>query len=132
MKKPLTNLQIIEILRGINSITESDTKYPVSFLWKVNGNIKKLSAINDRIAEEEQRINSEYSTEERSISDENGVRIKEEFQEGFVKEKTELFSIENNIEIDTLAFADIEHLEFSPAEFASLEFMLDDGCDIIE
>lgn len=135
MTKTLTNLQIVEILRKLNSpesFLHSQTKYPVSFLWKVNGNIKKLSAIHDRIAEEEQRINTEYSTEERAITDENGVRIKEEYREAFIAEKNELFSIENNIEIDTLALADIEHLEFSPAEFGSLEFMLDDGCDIIE
>lgn len=129
MTKTLTNYQVVEILRKLNSpesFLHSSTKYPVSFLWKVNGNIKKLSAINDRIAEEEQRINAEYSTEERAITDDNGVRIKEEYQEGFVKEKTELFSIENNIEIDTLALADIEHLEFSPAEFDSIGFMLEE------
>ena len=129
MTKTLTNYQIVEILRKLNSpesFLHSSTKYPVSFLWKVNGNIKKLSAINDRIAEEEQRINGEYSTEERAITDENGVRIKEEYRDAFIAEKNELFSIENNIEIDTLAFADIENLEFSPAEFGSLEFMIED------
>lgn len=129
MTKTLTNLQIVEILRKLNSpesFLHSSTKYPVSFLWKVNGNIKKLSAIHDRIAEEEQRINTEYSTEERAITDENGTRIKEEYRDAFIAEKNELFSIENNIEIDTLAFADIENLEFSPAEFGSLEFMIED------
>lgn len=129
MTKTLTNYQITEILRKLNSpdsFLHSSTKYPVSFLWKVNGNIKKLSAINDRIAEEEQRINAEYSTEERAVTDENGARIKEEYRDSFIAEKNELFSIENNIEIDTIAFADIENLEFSPAEFGSLEFMLED------
>ena len=129
MTKTLTNYQIVEILRKLNSpesFLHSSTKYPVSFLWKVNGNIKKLSAINDRIAEEEQRINEKKSTEDRAITDEKDVRIKEEYRDAFIAEKNELFSIENNIEIDTLAFADIENLEFSPAEFGSLEFMIED------
>ena len=129
MTKTLTNYQVVEILRKLNSpesFLHSSTKYPVSFLWKVNGNIKKLSAINDRIAEEEQRINAEYSTEERAITDENGVRIKEEYREAFIAEKNELFNISNDIEIDTLAFADIENLEFSPAEFDSIGFMLEE------
>ena len=129
MTKTLTNYQVVEILRKLNSpesFLHSSTKYPVSFLWKVNGNIKKLSAINDRIAEEEQRINAEYSTEERAITDESGTRIKEEYRDAFIAEKNELFNISNDIEIDTLAFADIENLEFSPAEFDSIGFMLEE------
>lgn len=129
MTKTLTNLQIVEILRKLNSpesFLHSSTKYPVSFLWKVNGNIKKLSAINDRIAEEEQRINGEYSTEERSVTDESGTRIKEEYRDAFIAEKNELFNISNDIEINTLAFADIDNLEFSPAEFDSIGFMLEE------
>lgn len=128
MTKTLTNYQVVEILRKLNSpesFLHSSTKYPVSFLWKVNGNIKKLSAIHDRIAEEEQRINAEYSTEERAITDENGVRIKEEYREGFIKEKNELFGIENEIEVDMINITDIEGLEFTPEEFSGLLFMVD-------
>lgn len=128
MTKTLTNYQVVEILRKLNSpesFLHSSTKYPVSFLWKVNGNIKKLSAINDRIAEEEQRINGEYSTEERAVTDENGVRIKEEYREGFIKEKNELFGIENEIEVDMINITDIEGLEFTPEEFGGLLFMVD-------
>lgn len=134
MTKTLTNYQIVEILRKLNSpesFLHSKTKYPVSFLWKVNGNIKKLSAIHDRIAEEEQRINGEYISAGKTQDDEEHT-LKEEYKGEFIKEKEELYKIENTVDIDTLALADIEHLEFSPVEFGSLEFMLDDGCDIIE
>ena len=129
MTKTLTNYQIVEILRKLNSpesFLHSQTKYPVSFLWKVNGNIKKLSAINDRIAEEEQRINGEYSTEERAITDESGVRIKEEYREGFIKEKNELFSISNEIDLDMIPIAMIEQLEFTPSEFDSISVMVEE------
>ena len=129
MTKTLTNYQIVEILRKLNSpesFLHSQTKYPVSFLWKVNGNIKKLSAINDRIAEEEQRINAEYSTEERAITDESGVRIKEEYREGFIKEKNELFSISNEIDLDMIPIAMIEQLEFTPSEFDSISVMVEE------
>lgn len=128
MTKTLTNYQIVEILRKLNSpesFLHSQTKYPVSFLWKVNGNIKKLSAINDRIAEEEQRINAEYISAGKTQDDEEHT-LKEEYKEEFIKQKKELYEIENEIDLDTLAFADIEHLEFSPAEFGSLEFMIED------
>ena len=129
MTKTLTNYQIVEILRKLNSpesFLHSQTKYPVSFLWKVNGNIKRLSAINDRIAEEEQRINGEYSTEERAITDESGVRIKEEYREGFIKEKNELFSISNEIDLDMIPIAMIEQLEFTPSEFDSISVMVEE------
>lgn len=124
MKKTLTNLQIIEILRGINSITESDTKYPVAFLWKLNGNIKKLSEIQQRIAEEEQKIDSEYSTEEKATQNENGWQIKEEFRAEFVSQKQELFSIENEIDLEMIPISMIEQLEFTPSEFEGIEFMI--------
>ena len=127
MKKQLTltNLQIIEILRGINSITESDTKYPVAFLWKLNGNIKKLSEIQSRIAEEEQKIDSEYSTEEKATQNENGWQIKEEFRAEFVSQKQELFAISNEIDLDLIPISMIEQLEFTPSEFEALSVMID-------
>ena len=125
MKKTLTNLQIIEILRGVNSITESDTKYPVAFLWKLNGNIKKLSEIQSRIAEEEQKIDSEYSTEEKATQNENGWQIKEEFRAEFVSKKQELFAIENEIDLDLIPISMIEQLEFTPSEFEALSVMID-------
>ena len=121
----LTNLQIIEILRGINSITESDTKYPVAFLWKLNGNIKKLSEIQSRIAEEEQKIDSEYSTEEKATQNENGWQIKEEFRAEFVSQKQELFAISNEIDLDLIPISMIEQLEFTPSEFEALSVMID-------
>lgn len=129
MKKQLTltNLQIIEILRGINSITESDTKYPVSFLWKVNGNIKKLSEIQSRIAEEEQKIDSEFSTEEKAIQNENGWQIKEEYRADFVSKKQELFAIENEIDLDVIAVSEIADLEFTMPQYNTIAFMLDDS-----
>ena len=125
MKKTLTNLQIIEILRGVNSITESDTKYPVAFLWKLNGNIKKLSEIQSRIAEEEQKIDSEYSTEEKATQNENGWQIKEEFRAEFVSQKQELFAISNEIDLDLIPISMIEQLEFTPSEFEALSVMID-------
>lgn len=125
MKKTLNNLQIIEILRGVNSITESDTKYPVAFLWKLNGNIKKLSEIQSRIAEEEQKIDSEYSTEEKATQNENGWQIKEEFRAEFVGKKQELFAIENEIDLDLIPISMIEQLEFTPSEFEALSIMID-------
>jgi len=127
MTKTLTNLQIVEILRKLNSpesFLHSQTKYPVSFLWKVNGNIKKLSAIHDRIVEEDKRINNEYIAAGKTEQDEEHT-LKAEFKDGFLKEKEELFAIENTVDLDTLALADIEHLEFLPAEFDSIGFMLE-------
>lgn len=129
MKKQITlsNLQIIEILRGVNSITESDTKYPVSFLWKVNGNIKRLSEIQQRIAEEEQKIDSEFSTEEKATQNENGWQIKEEYRQDFITAKQELFAIENEIDIDVIAVSEIADLEFTMPQYNTIAFMLDDS-----
>ena len=127
MTKTLTNYQIVEILRKLNSpesFLHSQTKYPVSFLWKVNGNIKKLSAINDRIAEEEQRINGEYISAGKTQDDEEHT-LKEEYKEEFIKEKKELYEIKNEIEVDMVNITDIEGLEFTPEEFSGLLFMVD-------
>lgn len=132
MKKTVTlkNFEIIEILRKLNTpdsiVNSTSVKYPVSFLWKVNGNLKKLSEIEQRIVAEEQKINDAYSTEEKATQDESGWQVKEEYRNEFINEKNELFEIENEICVDVVRVADIMDLEFSPVEFNSIAFMLTD------
>lgn len=132
MKKSITlkNFEVIEILRKLNqpdSIINSTTvKYPVSFLWKVNGNLKKLFEIEQRIVAEEQKINDAYSTEEKAIQDESGWQVKEEYRQDFINEKNELFEIENEIDVDMVNVSEIEQLDFSPSDFRSLLFMIED------
>ena len=127
----LKNYEIITIVNSLNrgdSILKSNDpsrKYPISLLWRVSGNLKKLNELATRVSEEETKINELYFTEERSdINEDGSMTVKEEFRDEFVKAKNELFEIVNSVEIDKVNVKDIENLDMAPLDFASIEFML--------
>ena len=129
----LTNYEIVEILNklyspdGLIQSTDPDKKLPVPVLWKINGNIRKLKEIQDRISEEEQKINEAYFNDDKSETNEEGLQqVKPEFREAFINEKKELMNIENEVELSMIKLSDIEALSFVPSDFMLIEFMITD------
>lgn len=130
----LKNYEIINILNSlyredslINS-KDSDKKLPVKILWKINGNVKKLKEIQERIQEEENEINEDYFNDEKSeMNAEGGQIIKEEYRAEFINKKNELMSIENEVNLSMIDLNEIENLDFIPSDFMSIEFMIEDN-----
>ena len=96
-RKTFHNYEIIDILNALfssDSLVNSkdpDKKLSVRILWKINGNINTLKAIQMRISEEEQKINEEYFNDEKSQKNENGLQeVKPEFRTEFLNKKQEL------------------------------------------
>lgn len=130
----LKNYEIINILNslyGEDSLINSkdpDKKLPVKILWKINGNIKTLKGIQERIQEEESKINEDYFNDEKSeMSAEGGQIIKEEYRAEFINKKNELMSIENEVNLSMINLNEIENLDFVPSDFMSIEFMIEDN-----
>ena len=127
----LKNKEIISILRELNadkSLYKSTEKtLPVFLLFSISKNVKALSNIHQVIAEQEQAINNEYFTEEKSETNEEGLlEIKPEFRNEFLSKKNELLEIENEVNIDMIKIHDIDTIQFTPAEFQSIAFMVTD------
>ena len=130
--KTLKNFEIVDILNKLSepdsliNSSSPDKKLPISILWKINGNVKVLKEILTRIQEEEQKINDEYfNNDDKSFVNDEGLKeIKFEYKDEFISKKNELFSIENEIEISMINLNDLIGVNFIPADFQSIEFMI--------
>ena len=81
----------------------------------------------ERIGAEEQKINAEFSTDDKSYKNEDGtIQVKEEFRKDYMDRKTELFDISNEIQIQPLNLSELALFNFVPADFKSIEFMVVD------
>ena len=131
--KTLRNYEIIDIANRLNNpdsiinSKDTDKKLPVRLLWTINGNVKAIKSVLDRITEAEQKINEEYFNEEKSNSTENGqLEIKAEYRQEFIDKKKQLMEIENEVEITMIKLDELESFNFVPSDFASIEFMVTD------
>ena len=130
--KTLKNFEIVDILNKLSepdsliNSTSPDKKLPISILWKINGNVKVLREILIRVQEEEQKINDEYfNNDDKSFVNDEGLKeINLEYKDEFISKKNELFSIENEIEISMINLNDLIGVNFIPADFQSIEFMI--------
>ena len=129
----LTNMEIVNILRSLNTpdgffkSSDPDKKLPVTLLFTISKNVKALEALNQVVVEQEEAINTDYFNDEKSNTNENGqMEIKAEFRDEFIQKKNELFSIENDVEIDMINVNNIANLSLTPADFQAISFMITD------
>ena len=129
----MTNMEIVNVIQTLNSpdslinSNDPEKKLPVSLLWTINGNIKSLKVIFDRIHEEELKINQAYFNDKKSEINEDGVQeIKMEFREEFLKEKNDLFAIKNDVDVTIIPLDSIKDFKLTPSDFNSISFMIDD------
>lgn len=136
MIKTLTNYEISVIVKELsqaNSIlyTDDDTKrFPIKILWKIDGNFQKLQDLSKRIEEAKRKINLSYSTEEKSnetiTADGKPIRqVKPEYLQEYQKELNDLYTITNDIEIDTIKLDAVENMNVTPHDFNLIKFMIE-------
>lgn len=135
MKETITlkNYEIVDIIKRLNAddslinSTSQDKTLPIRILWKINGNVKALRDIFDRIHDEEEKIDREYFNEEKAeANDIGGYTIKVEYRAEFTNKKDELFNIENTVDVEKINISELESFNFVPGDFKSIEFMLTD------
>lgn len=129
----LKNFEIMNILKNLNSefglmkSNDPDKKLPVSVLWNLSKNVKKLQELADLLNEQEQKINNNYFNEEKSEKNDNGdLEIKPEYRDSFITEKNDLYNLENEVELQTININEISNLNFTPADFTAIEFMIEE------
>lgn len=135
MKKDikLTNFEvkaIVNLLQRKDSIINSDKSYPISLLWIIDDNLRKLYDILVKAEDMAKKISKKYSDDEHSFKkvDENGETarmIKPEFREAYNNDFIELNSITNEISISTIPYEDIEKYEITGKDFQSIRFMIE-------
>lgn len=135
MKKDikLTNFEvkaIVNLLQRKDSIINSDKSYPISLLWIIDDNLRKLHDILVKAENMAKKIAKKYSDDEHSFEKvnehgETARMIKPEFREAYNNDFIELNSITNEISISTIPYEDIEKFEITGKDFQSIRFMIE-------
>ena len=129
----LTNYEIraiLGLLQRQDGILNSDKPYPLSILWVIDENRRKLYDIAVRIDEADKKIRDKYSDDEHSfeITLENGNtdrQVKDEYIKDFQKELTELNNIINEISVSTINYNNLVNYEISGKDLQSVKFMIE-------
>lgn len=142
MKKiTLKNFEIefvVNMLSNQDSLLNSgspDKKIPISVLWAIDENFRKLIAISQKINEMKQKIQIKYSSDKYSedmYEDGNlvGRNIKKEYLHDFQKDMDDLMMIDNDIEISTIPYALIKNFATNGKDFQSIKFMIEKDDEI--
>lgn len=131
MTKTLKNIEVLNILIGLNKSEIISKQMPVSFLWAFKCNLKKLEEVNKLFEDSRQELINNYSTDDKSTIevDENGQeqrKIKPEFQESWVKDNNELLNQETEFEFKAVNVESLNDITMSPADFDILsQFMFE-------
>lgn len=141
----LTNNEINAIVRLLSdkdsllNSSDPNRRFPITVLWNIETNFKKLSELNQRSAEAEQKIREKYFDEEHTeqVLDDNEnstgqVAIKLEYRMEYIEQMNELASIENEVQIVTIPFESLEKYELNGSELQSIRFMIDDPVGEVE
>lgn len=130
----LENYEVVEIVNRFNaedSILNSkdpNKTLPITILWKINRNVKAFKKVYEEIHEMEEKINQEYFNSDKSAPNEEGLReVLVEYRDEFLSKKNDLMTIKTDISIETIPLSSLEGLNFVPADFQSIEMMIDDG-----
>lgn len=135
MTKSLTNLDVKNILIGLEGTDFKTKQLPVAFLWAFKINLNKLREVEKMYDEARQELIDLYSSDDKSynedIVDENGDshtqrKIKNEFFEAWRKDNQDLLAQSSDFEFNTVDLDCIKNVEMSPIEFELLsQFMFD-------
>lgn len=131
--KRLTNTEILTTLAKINDSADFGTiSLPIKFLWELKKNIGKLEDIKVQFDKMVDEINKVYSDEEHSIlskdENQNEIReVKKEYLDEFIKKKTELLEVDNEVRLSVFSIEDLGDHAFTLETLQALSVFIDDA-----
>lgn len=132
MQIKLTNIEILNAIQSIGSLTDLDLSITTS--WNITKNTKKLESLFKTYAEYEGKIIEKYAIKDENnqvkIDKDNQYKIAPKFINIFNKERNELLNCENEVDISMIKVSDLIDEEnknkIKPAILISLYFMIED------
>lgn len=111
----LKNYQIVKLYEAIIEVINSDNDLSIKVLYKLNKNLKNLNELKNIIKEQnDQLIIKSYNNGEVAINETGKVmpiQGKENDYKNFMLKLNELYSIENEVFLDTFLIEDLENLD---------------------
>lgn len=126
MIKSLTNQEICLIAEGLEKIiqdNENKVLFPFGINFLILKNKNLLSQLAREILEEREKIISQYAEINK---EDNTAFIPKEEVENVNNILKELFSIKQDINIQTIFLEDIEDIMLTPSQAESLMFMIEE------
>ena len=132
MIKKIDNLQLEVIVKGLQKkdsiINNTEIKYPLSFLWKLNKNLTKLEDNYNVLLSLTDKIKKKYANEKyaEKVDGEDNWQVKSEFLSDFQDEMNKCYEIEEEYDIDSIKIDEIKEYKMTLPEFNSISFMIED------
>lgn len=125
MKETLKNRDIFTIGNAFEGAFQDNNRYlPAKISFKIERNKKNILDRMGEIEDARIKIIREFGEEK-----DGQIQIPSNKIEEVNKEISELFDIEQEMNILKVAYEDIENLEFTSAEMSALLFMIEDPED---
>lgn len=123
MIKSLTNQEICLIAEGLEKILQDEILFPFGINFLILKNKNLLSQLAREILEEREKIISQYAEINK---EDNTAFIPKEEVENVNNILKELFSIKQDINIQTIYLEDIEDIMLTPSQAEALMFMIEE------
>lgn len=127
----IKNRDIVNIYRGISAIKEK--KLPIKIGFAINRNMSALDSIARSYEDERVKILDQFCEKDESGKYKtNGDEFEISDKNGFSQAMNELLDIENEFQVHTVTFEDIEKCDsekfdsLSPNDLSVLEFMIEE------
>ena len=123
----IKNQTLIDSIQGFNEIMEKELPYSVTL--KISKNIKKIQNLLNDYNEEFNKLSNQYFEKDEKgnyITNEQGIKIKNELIEEYSEKINILNSFENEVELYTINSTDLESIKLSPKALLAIEFIIND------
>lgn len=123
----MKNYEILTILTAFRKLKEESEQGPLlsaSVAWKRRLNYHRLLEAGALINEALDEISKKYSDDEHSVEDENGRRVKPEFLDEFVKERTEVLEQETDLALKMVKPEELGDTLLYDKDMDTIEFMV--------
>lgn len=128
IRKTMNNMEIYNVATALvalhNKMVEKDMTFPVKVNFYFQKNMNTLVEMAKELDELRSKIIMKYGTV--SEDDETQVKIPEEQVDVVNKELNDLFSLEQEIAVNTIKLDWFEGVNLNPNEVAAISFMIDE------
>ena len=123
----LTNQTLINSVQGFNEIMEKELPYSITL--KISKNIKKIQNLLNDYNEEFNKLSNQYFEKDEKgnyITNEQGIKIKDNLVNEYAEKINILNSFENEIELYMIDSNDLKDIKLSPKALLAIEFIINE------
>ena len=120
-----------EIITNVSKLVEiSQRELPVKVSYAIAKNIAKIESVLKIYNTERSKLLEKYSVKDEQgksiITEDNQIKLQEEFTADWNKDIRELDEIENDIDIHTFSINALEGFNITPRDIKAIQYMIEE------